>query len=248
MNMRLQGRSLRVLGVVIIGLLCCEVGAAENYTIFTVTTAQGATSQGNPVAAQAVFEVSSNSIHVILTNLLNNPTSVSQALSSLFFQVDNGTTTATLSSSSAMNRDIHSNGTYQDLGVSATGWKELTSGNRMELCDIGCGAAGPSNTLIGGPGANGKYTSNSSITGNGPHNPFLVGNAVFDLAVTGVTYQSVIRNVTFGFGTTAGFNVDGSVYTSVVVPEPSAILLLATCIGVLALAFRCKWVIHLSRR
>jgi hypothetical protein len=214
--------------------------AAENATIFTVTTAPTATSGGDPVAARAVIEVTSNHIHVVLTNLLNNPTSVAQALSFLFFQVDNGTTAGTLTGSSAMNRDVHADGTYKDLGVTATGWDLLSFGKQMELCDIGCSAAGPSNTLIGGPGSNGKYSSNNSITGNGPHNPFLVGNAVFDLAVTGVTYQSTIQNVVFGFGTTPGYNVGGFSYTAVTVPEPSALLLLATCIAAIAAISRHK--------
>jgi hypothetical protein len=85
------------------------------------------------------------------------------------------------------------------------------------------------------------YSSNASLAGNGPHNPFLVGNAVFDLAVTGVTYQSKIQNVTFGFGTAAGNNVNA-------VPETSAIILLATCIGAIALISRRKWIASLTGR
>ena len=230
------------------GLLFCTAAAAETSTIFTFKTPANAVTQGNPVAAQAVITVSSNDIHVVLTNLLNNPKSIGQALSFLFFQVDNGTTVGTLSSSSAMSRDVNRSGTYEDVGVVATGWKLLGSGAQMELCDIGCAAAGPDNTLIGGPGANGKYSSNASIAGNGPHNPFLVGNAVFDLAVTGVTYQSKITNVTFGFGTTAGYNVGAGGSTVATVPEPSAILLLASCIGAIALVTRRKWIIPPTAR
>jgi len=248
LNMRLRcisGKVGRALGV---GLVFCAAAAAETTTIYTFTTAANATSQGNPVAAQAVIELTSNHIHVVLTNLLNNPLSVGQALSFLFFKVDNGTTAGTLTSSSAMSRDVKGNGTYKDLGTIATGWKLLGSGNLMELCDIGCGAAGPANTLIGGPGANNKYSTNSSIAGNGPHNPFLVGNAVFDLAVTGVTYQSKIQNVTYGFGTTAGYNVNAGGYTVATVPEPSAILLLASCIVAVGLISRRKRVTDVIAR
>jgi hypothetical protein len=228
---------------VAVGVLFCAVAAAENSTIFTFTTAANATNgQGEPVAAKAVIEVSSNDIHVVLTNLLNNPNSVGQALGFLFFQVgDYGTTVVgTLSSSSAMSRDVHSDGTYQNLGAATTGWNLLGSGNQMELCDIGCAAAGPYNTLIGGPGTNGMYSSNSSLAGNRPHNPFLVGNAVFDLAVTGVTDQSKIQNVTFGFGTSAGNNVGAGGYTVATVPEPAAIILLTTCIVAIAAISRRK--------
>src|SRR4051794_4910150 len=193
----LAGKVNRTLGI---GLLFCAAAAAEPSTIYTFTTAANATSQGNSVAARAVIEVYSNHIHVILTNLLTNPSSIGQALNALFFQVDNGTIGGTLSSSSAMSRDVNANGTYKDMGSISTGWKLLGSGTRMELCDVGCNAGGFFNTLIGGPGANGNYSANSTIAGGGSQNSFLVGNAVFDLAVTGVTYQSKIQNVTFGFG------------------------------------------------
>jgi hypothetical protein len=235
----------RALGV---GLLFCAAVAAETTTVFTFTTAANASSQGKSVAAQAAIEVNSNHIHVVLTNLLNNPTSVAQALSFLFFKVDNGTTAGTLTSSSAMSRDVNADGTYQTTGVIATGWNLLGSGNQMELCDVGCNAAGPSNTLIGGPGINGLYSSNPSIVGNQPHNPFLVGNAVFDLAVTGVTYQSKITNVTFGFGTAAGNNVYFGESTMATVPEPSAILLLASCIVAVGLISRRKRVCGVNAR
>lgn len=241
MNISPQGLTRMAVRAMGVGLLFCMAVAAETSTIFTFTTDANSTSQGNPVAAQAAIQVSSNHIHIVLINLLNNPISVGQALSFLFFQVDNGTTIGTLSSSSAMSRDVYADGTYNNLGGIATGWNLLSSGNRMELCDIGCSAAGPSNTLIGGPGTDGKYSSNPSIVGNGPHNPFLVGNAVFDLAVTGVTYQSKIQNVTFGFGTAAGNNVNA-------VPETSAIILLATCIGAIALISRRKWIASLTGR
>ena len=240
MDIRQQSLSRRAVRAVGLGVLFCLAAAAENSTIFTFTTAANATDgQGDPVAAQVVIDVSSNHIHVVLTNLLNNPTSIAQTLSSLFFQVGSSTTVGTLSGSSALGRDIHSDGTYQDMGVAATGWNLSSSGNWLGLCDTGCGAPGSSNALIGGPGANGSYASNSSLTGTHQYNPFLVGNAVFDLAVTGVTYQSTIQNVTFGFGT-PGIYVGAGTHTVATVPEPAAIILLASCIVAIAAISRRK--------
>jgi hypothetical protein len=119
-------------------------------------------------------------------NLMNDPTSVGQALSFLFFQVDSSAARWTSSSSSSMGREVISNGANQDLGI-------LASVKQVELCDISCGAAAPENALIGAPGPNGKYSATPSIMGNGSPNSFLVGNGVFDLPVTGATRQSKVK-------------------------------------------------------
>jgi len=190
MNWKRQSLLQRVVCAVGAALLLCVTAAAETTAIYTIATPAKASRQGNPVAAQVTIAVGWNQIHVVLTSLLNDPTSVGRALRSFFFLVDGGTAGRTLSSSSATSREIDANGSYANPGVAATGWSLLSSGNRMELCGIKCGAAGPSGTLIGAPGANGKYASSSSIAGSGTHSPFLVGNAVFDLAVTGVMSQS----------------------------------------------------------
>lgn len=214
--------------------LLCGMAAAETTTIYTISTGTGNTVLGNAVNSQAVIEVSNNKIHVVLTNLLNNPSSLYQALGFLFFQVDNGTTAGTLSSSSAIKRDILGNGTYTDSGTVSTGWKLTSSGSQMELCGVGCGS-GTGNTLVGGP----NYSGTGSIS-TFAHNPYLAGNAVFDLAVTGVTYQSKITNVSFGYSNYSGYLASGSNYTSRVVPEPSAYVLLGTCVGLIGYLNRRK--------
>jgi hypothetical protein len=187
---RLWRTAFHALGL---GLLFCLAAPAESSTIFTFVTAPTATSQRKSVAARAASEVSSTHVHLVLMNLMNDPTSVGQALSFLFFQVDSSAARGTSSSSYAMGREVNSNGANRDLGILATGWKLLGSGKQMELCDISCGAAGPENSLIGAPDPNGKYSATPSIMGNGSPNSFLVGNGVFDLPVTGATRQSKTR-------------------------------------------------------
>jgi VPDSG-CTERM motif len=72
--------------------------------------------------------------------------------------------------------------------------------------------SGPSGLIIGPPNGSGVYaTANSSIAGNGPHNPFLNQVATFTLNVPGVNVDSSVNGATFSFGTTAGDNVPGIV-------------------------------------
>ena len=143
---RLWRTAFQALGL---GLLFCLAAPAESSTIFTFATAPTAASQRKSVAARAASEVSSTNVHLVLMNLMNDSTSVGQALSFLFFQVDSSAARGTSSSSYAMGREVNSNGANRDLGILATGWKLLGSGKQMELCDISCGAAGPENSLIG---------------------------------------------------------------------------------------------------
>jgi hypothetical protein len=212
-------------------LLCCGIAVADSYPVtFEFKTPTGATepTSNRAVSSWATFTITAaGKLHVVLQNLLVNPTAVTQLLSNLFFQVDSGLTSATLTSSLAEKIDVNSNGSWTVVSNSApTGWIVQRAGNRLDLCDINCGAAGPSNLLIGPPGSNGLYSNaNSSIAGNGPHNPFLAGPAVFDLNITGITASSKVTNVTFGYGTSTGDYV-----SAVPVPEPSGLLLLLTCV------------------
>src|SRR5262249_31398028 len=62
-------------------------------------------------------------------------------------------------------------------------------------------------TLIGKPGGSNLYSSaNSSIAGNGPHNPFLADTITFNIIDPAATDLSTITNVNFQFGTTDGAN------------------------------------------
>jgi len=188
----------------------------------TFSTAAGAKESGGlAVSATATFTESANTLTVTLTNLLANPKSVAQAISDLIFTVANGTLSgATLKSSSANFIKIASNGTFSSAGSGSTGFV-FTPTSTTGLLDVlaGPGHAGPAHLIIGPPGGGGKYgNANSSIAGNGPHNPFINQTATFTISGSGITANTIVTAATFSFGTTAGNNVPGKPN---VVPEPS---------------------------
>jgi hypothetical protein len=99
--------------------------------------------------------------------------------------------------------------------------------------------ANPSQEIIG-PG---PYTNaNGSIAGNGAHNPFLNQTATFTIGNSSITANTVVSNVIFSFGTTAGVNVPGVgvVVRGDTVPEPANALLIASGIS-LIVALRRKY-------
>jgi hypothetical protein len=157
------------------------------------------------VNAQVTFTTGAGTIQVDVVNQIVDPRSVIQNLSALAFTLSSGQSTGTLSSSSANRRTV-SGGTFTDQGAASTGWNlqtySLNSTAGLRLCVL-CAAAGPAHTLIG---AAGYGNANSSINGNGPHNPFLSGHAIYNLSVPGVTAQTVISRARFQFGTTDGSN------------------------------------------
>jgi hypothetical protein len=110
----------------------------------------------------------------------------------------------------------------------------LTGGGGTELDALG--SSGPAHLGIGGPGAGNKYSNaKGSIAGNKPHNPFLAGNATFNLHINGLTESSSIKNFFSQFG-----NENGSAIVRIPPPKVSEIgatvaLLSATLSGVVLL-------------
>ena len=205
---------------------------------FTFVTPTGATTGGGPVSASATFTTSANQISVSLSNLQANITDVAQALSDLFFTYSGGNLTGqTLTSSSGQAITVASNGTFTLGSTVATGWALSAPGsNTLLLNDLG--AAGPTHTIIGPPGAGNVYSNaNGSIAGNGPHNPFLNQTAMFVVSLMGITADTDITSATFSFGTVAGINVPGVPSTSPI-PLPGALPLFATGLAGLVLM---KW-------
>ncbi len=186
-------------------------GSAAQAAVSVFSTPANTQVGGQPVSAQATFTTGAGTVHIVVQNLITDPRSVIQNLSALGFILGGGQSAGTLVTSSANLRSVASNN-FTDSGSAATGWKlesayNLASVLGLRLCDLCAGADGPAHTLIGGPAGSGGYpNANGSINGNGPHNPFLSGNAVFDLNVTGVTAQTTISKVRFQFGTADGTN------------------------------------------
>ncbi|RPI16937.1 MAG: PEP-CTERM sorting domain-containing protein [Acidobacteriales bacterium] len=220
--------------------------SAAQASVITFTTPAGSTAGGEPVNASATFTTSAGSLLITLTNLQADPTSVAQNLSDLAFTLSTGQTSGTLISSSvfALRTIAGSGGTFIDAGAgSSTGWALETGTTNgglstagFRLCDL-CDAAAntPAYTIIGPPNGSNLYASaNSSIAGNGPHNPFIGQSATFTLAIPGITSTTTVTNAIFSFGTSEGNNVPGGGPPQEI-PEPGTAALLGG--GLIALAW-----------
>ena len=226
-------RKITAISVFLLMILAVSVPMASANTI-TFNTAVGATNpqSGQPVSATATFITGTNTLTITLTNLLINPTDVSQNISNLAFVLSSGQTTGSISSSSALQRNVASDGSYTDGSVLPTGWGLLSNNpsGGMTLEDLGF--AGPAQTIIGAPGAGGVYSNaNGSIAGNSPHNPFLAGPVSFTLNIEGLTAGDTVTRAIFSYGTTLGVDVPG-------VPEPTSLLLMGSGLIGLALVIR----------
>lgn len=159
------------------------------------------TSSGDP--AEVVFVTTAGQLQITLKNLQVDPQGVADCLSALGFGLSAGTS-ASLNTSSGLERTIATDGSFTDGSMVAAGWVLSGSASSLLLDDLtGTGHAGPAHTVIGAPGG-ATYDQNGSITGNGPHNPFLFGDVTFTLDITGLTDRSTVGNVFFQFGTTDG--------------------------------------------
>jgi hypothetical protein len=182
---------------------------------------------GLPFDVEATFTTGAGSLDITLTNLQANPTSDIQNLSDLVFTVGGGNLVgASLTSSSAQEITVNSDGTFTLGSTVATGWAPTFSrpSGTLDVL-VGPGHAGPAHTLIGAPGPGNTYSNaNGSIAGNGPDNPFLNQTATFTISAPNVTSGTAITSATFSFGTA----VNGPTVAGAVVPEPSGLVLLGT--------------------
>lgn len=168
-------------------------------------------SQDGPVSAQAVLTTSANGLTIVITDLLVNPTSAGQLVSDLFFTLSNTSGVgSSLTSSSGNARTVNGDGTFSDGGSVAV-WAganafSVTGGVfHLDALGGGKGSFTPAHLIIGDPDASNLYSNaNGSIAGNGPHNPFISGDATFVLNIPGIDTNTVVTSVTFSFGTQPG--------------------------------------------
>jgi hypothetical protein len=202
-----------VAGLVVVSSLAAPATA----NMITFTTAASADAGGGPVDAKVTFTTSANQIVVVLENLQPDVGNVGQCISGLWFTLDPQLTAGSLTSSSGVSRTVASDGTYSDDGTVSTQWLFDITGSEWHLSALGAGQ--PKRTILGPPDGSDEYGgANSSIAGNKPHNPFLAGSATFTLSAPGVTDQTDISGVIFGFGTAGNQNLT--------VPEPATMALL----------------------
>jgi len=194
-------------------------------------------------AAEAIFVTSAGNLQITLKNLQSDPQSVADSLSAFGFSLSGGSS-PTLASSSGTERIIAGDGTFTTGSTGASGWV-LSGSTSSMLLDVlsGSGHAGPAHTLIGSPGG-ATYDINGSITGNGPHNPFLFGDLTFNLDITGLTASSVVSSAFFQFGTADGEGrVNGTPKTQSVPDSGTTLALLGPV--VIGMHFLRRRMIHL---
>jgi hypothetical protein len=216
-----EGIMKKILSLMVAAFALIVFASGANALTIPFSTAPGSTELGgNPVSATAVFETSTNTVTLTVTNTLINPTTVAQNISDLFFKVSTGQTSGTLTSVSGTPINVAANGTFDIAFVGSTHWVLQFLNSGFYLNDLSGGQ--PEQTIIGATDASGVFSNaNNSIAGNDPHNPFLSGPVTFILAIPGVDANSSITDVSFSFGTTAGNNVPG-----IPVPEPTSLLLI----------------------
>jgi hypothetical protein len=203
-------------------------------TIVTYMTNTG--TGDNQKTATATFTTGTNSVTITLQNLIVDQKSVGQSVSDLFFKLSTGQSSGSITSSSATARDVAGNGTFTDHGSVSTQWSlgfvpGSGASTGFHLDDLNNTPITPAHTLLGAPGSGGTYdNANSSIAGNGPHNPFLAGTATFVLTIAGVTSSSTISQATFSFGTTSGDDHPGTIVPPVPTPEPTSLVMVLTAL------------------
>jgi hypothetical protein len=227
----------KILGISLPLVALSMVASAGTYTFDTSSGAKE--TGGNAVDASAVITTGTGTVSVTLTNLFVNPVTVAQNLSDFSFVLSgSGFGSGTSYTSSGQEVTIDGSGNATTGSTVSTGWLLTSSGGTFTLDDLN-GGAGPTHTIIGAPGSGGTYSNaNSSIAGNGPHNPFLNQTATFTFNVAGVTTGTTVSAATFSFGTTTGDDVSGCLVggpscASVTVPEPISLSLVGG--GLLAL-------------
>jgi len=207
-------------------------GLASATTITFVTPSGSATTDGS-VNASAVFVTGPGTLTVTLSDLLGNPTSVGELLSSIQFALSSSLNGSANISSSATERTVNHDNSFTEGSTVSTGWALQTSGGGGIIICMICPNSGtpapsnpPSHLIIGA----GPYTNaNGSITGNGPHNAFLDETATFTISDSAITSATVASNVVFGFGTQFGSQVNATQQVSAsAVPENRTMLLIGT--------------------
>jgi hypothetical protein len=193
--------------------------------------AQGSTPDG-PVNATAVFTLGNGTLHLVLTDLLQNPTSDGQLISGITFTLSGASGPGMLTGASGLDSVVDTtHGTYTaGVASSLPHWSLVTGGDLTTL------SGKKPNELIIGPDDHGGFDpnvgryshANSSIS---QHNPVVLGTGTFDLSIPGITGSSIVSDVSIQFGT-APYSVDAIS----AVPEPSTLAISAVSIVLVGVA------------
>lgn len=209
------------------------VGAQAGFVEFDVS----GTSAGVPVSSQATFTTSLGQIVLTLQNTTIHTADAAQLLTGLRFTLSPDlATAATLTSASAIPRDIAANGSYTDGSAQSLlgTWQSTLSAGvyqvdfnpNAEFAIVGP-ADGETNSTAG------IYNANGSIEGNAGHNPFTAKSATFIFSSPGITGDTSIESVSFIYNTGLSNVIPGNEVPPPPpsVPEPSTALFGLALVG-----------------
>lgn len=217
MSMR-NTRSLGLGALALLTALTLSGGKASAGSIWVIP--DNTSNDDQAIDGRATFTFGDNSLEIFIENLIVNPTSSSQSISGINFEIDGSPTGMNFVSGTGTIIEIFSGGSYSPTGATSTTRWDLNSNNGIWTLTGGQ----PDELIVGAPGANNTYNNaNNSIKNRNPH---LFKEATFLINFgSGVSSSSMVSNVVFLYGT------DGDPITAVV-PEPSTIAM--TCLGLLA--------------
>jgi hypothetical protein len=201
-----------LLGVTV-GLL-----AQSSYGTISYGTISGAAAN-----CTADITISGTSLTIKLSNLTADPGGAANLLNGVRFNLAGVTGASGLTANAATLVTIASDNSYvTSAATGATIASEWTLSNVSSLITLSSlGSTGPDYLIIGPAG---YAAANGSLAGNGPHNPFILGNETFQFNLSGANSfsESDITGLTFLFGTSTDSGPGREIVT--VVPEPSTIV------------------------
>ncbi|HTI45378.1 MAG TPA: PEP-CTERM sorting domain-containing protein [Casimicrobiaceae bacterium] len=232
-----KGWTRRFLIPAAVALAMASSGASATLITFT---GSGFNSQNSaePVSAQADFDVENGLLTLTLTNLLtaSQVVSAGQALSDISFDLSDDVGTVGTETATGQFGNLDNAGNVTLVATDArtgdstpTRWftNGSVSGTSITLEAIGGGK--PSQMIL--PSATSFPNSNASLV---QFNSSVIGPATFTLALSGITQDTTISNVTFSFGTTPDTFIPGTCTVNCTplpsVPEPASILLLGAAL------------------
>jgi hypothetical protein len=181
----------------------------------------GNSSDGHAVSGNANFTLGVGTVTVNLTNTTTTTLDAGELFTGLDFSL--GGLTPTLSSKTAIQRDVAGNGTYTDTGSPQDlSWSLVSNGGGSFQLNFNPNAK---DSIIAPPSGS-VYTANSSINGNNGHNPFAAQTATFVLSVPGATVNTPVTVTTFRYGTTLDPATGTTTHSGPPVPEPASLVLM----------------------
>jgi hypothetical protein len=227
----LSQKLVPVRALLIVPILIVSFGfvpSARADYVFTASSGGMNGQIGGPVSAMADFQVTSGSMTLTLTNLIQDESTIGQAIYGITFTTSpqlKSPPTPTLSANTIGTLiDINKDGTYTQVGTNpATTWQvsnvdpttiDVANGKPLQMI---AGLPDSVTNLYGNGNTSGFATGSGS--GNA-HNPVFEGSATFTIFDSAIGAGTTITGVTFYFGTGPDLHLDG-----VTVPEPSSVAL-----------------------